>query len=124
MTEVVIPSLPLQPFVAGLLIFGFFPGLILRLLVRLYPKNNPRRMELIGWRPVSARPSRQPRHGMAWHGSAWRGMAWERPPAGQPGAAQTALVAGSAVAASGHSTTISLTVTCCRAIWPGTHSCS
>jgi hypothetical protein len=31
-----------------LLIFGFFPGLVLRLLVRLYPKGNPRRMELLG----------------------------------------------------------------------------
>jgi hypothetical protein len=34
-TEVVIPSIPWQPFVTALLIFGVFPRLILRLLVRL-----------------------------------------------------------------------------------------
>ena len=48
MTEVAIPSVPLQSLAVALLIFGVFPGLALRLLVRLYPNGHPRRTELIG----------------------------------------------------------------------------
>jgi hypothetical protein len=48
MTEVVFPSIPWQPFVAALLIFGVFPGAVLRLVALLYPKDHPRRNELIG----------------------------------------------------------------------------
>jgi DNA-binding transcriptional MerR regulator len=49
MPDVIIPSsIPWGSFVALLLVFGVFPGLILRLLVRLYPKGNPRRVELFG----------------------------------------------------------------------------
>jgi DNA-binding transcriptional MerR regulator len=48
MTEVIIRSFLLQPFVTALLVHCVFPGFILRLVVRLYPKGNPRRMELIG----------------------------------------------------------------------------
>lgn len=38
---------PLPYFLLVLLVFGFAPGFVLRLLVQLYPRDNPRRRELI-----------------------------------------------------------------------------
>jgi hypothetical protein len=37
-----------QTLVGALILFGFTPGLVLRTIVLLYPKDHPRRAELIG----------------------------------------------------------------------------
>jgi hypothetical protein len=54
MLELLAELIRMQSILALLLIFGFLPGLVLRLVVLLYPKGHPRRGELIG--ELYARP--------------------------------------------------------------------
>lgn len=46
MSSVMLVPSALGAFVIALLIFGFLPGLVLALIVRLFPKDDPRRREL------------------------------------------------------------------------------
>lgn len=46
MSSVMLVPGALGAFVIALLIFGFLPGLVLALIVRLFPKDDPRRREL------------------------------------------------------------------------------
>jgi len=43
----VVSGATLPAFLTALLVFGFAPGFVLRLIVKLYPKNDPRRRELV-----------------------------------------------------------------------------
>jgi len=43
----VVSGATLPAFLTALLVFGFAPGFVLRLIVKLYPKDDPRRRELV-----------------------------------------------------------------------------